>query len=93
LLGIDSLNMIFGDNRSEKSATRSATARLDRGFTGGESGEALEHAAAQFRAAIFFPIPEGYEDEAGFHFGAPARENEARITSLTDSGYYPLTPF
>jgi hypothetical protein len=81
--------MIFGDNHTQKSTTRSATARLDRGFTGDQNGDALERAAAQFRAAIIFRIPEGYQDEAGFHYGAQSLQNELPA----DGGCYPQTPF
>jgi hypothetical protein len=67
---------MIGCNSSEGCAARPATARLDREFDAAQPEGWLDRAAAQFRAAITFNIPVGYENETGFHCGvqrAPAR--------------------
>ena len=38
-----------------------------------ESQIRLHQAAARFRSAITLQVPVGYEDEQGFHYGAPRR--------------------
>jgi hypothetical protein len=53
------------------SASRLATARYDRGSAGGNGSENLASVARRFRLAMIFKIPVGYEDEKGFHRGAP----------------------
>ena len=60
--------MILDCKISDKSAARSATARFDREFGNNDEGW-LDRAAAQFRSAIIFQIPVGYQDETGFHCG------------------------
>ena len=67
---VDSCVMNIGCQVSKKNVNRLATARLE-----GEPGvqteaDWLARVARQFRLAMFFQIPEGYEDEAGFHQGA-----------------------
>ncbi|MGD0745289.1 MAG: hypothetical protein ABSA45_09055 [Verrucomicrobiota bacterium] len=41
---------------------------------------------AKLRAAIAFPVPAGYEDETGFHYGAQAGD---RFILSFDSGKQP----
>ena len=62
--------MHIGCQVSKKIVNRLATARLD-GEPGVQSeADWLARVARQFRQAMFIQIPEGYEDEAGFHCGA-----------------------
>jgi hypothetical protein len=55
----------------EGSASRLATARYAGGSASGNGSENLIHIARQFRLAMIFKIPVGYQDEKGFHRGAP----------------------
>jgi hypothetical protein len=67
----NSLNMSFG-KASETSASRLATARYDdRESAGGGASEALSRIASALKLARVLRVPVGYEDETGFHCGAP----------------------
>jgi hypothetical protein len=68
--------MILGCKIPEKFTAHSATAPYGGGLAAEDHGDWLEQAAAQFRAAITLHIPEGYQDETGFHYGRePAAKN------------------
>ena len=63
--------MNFGGQFSKKDANRLATARLDQAPTGS-------------RLTKFLPIPLGFEDETGFHYGLPSG-TQANGTQTADS--------
>ena len=78
--------MILGSKTSEKSATRSATARFDHESARGNEGSWLDRATAQLREAFAWHIPAGYQDETGFHCGDP-RVMESNNDTASDSQY------
>jgi hypothetical protein len=79
--------MIIGCEIPEKSATQSVTARFDRAVTGQRYGSWLDRAAAQFLAALAFRAPAGYQDETGFHCGAPGLVNGASGADISDNQF------
>jgi hypothetical protein len=70
--------MNIGCQISEESASRLATARLDRAPAAYDDADWLDRAATQFRLAMTLQIPVGFEDEAGFHYGVPTGAAENR---------------
>jgi hypothetical protein len=85
--------MSIGCQVSEKYANRLATARMDRAAEVQASADWLDRLAMQFRLAMTSRIPMGFEDEAGFHFGAepaeaPRRQAPEAKTISTNS--YPI---
>lgn len=66
---LHSLPMSLGCQVSEERSSRLATARSDRESAVRNGSDSLNQAARQFRLAMIFQIPVGYEDDTGFHRG------------------------
>jgi hypothetical protein len=82
--------MSIGCHVSNKSASPLATARADRRPELQASADWLDRLARQFRAAMIFQIPVGFQDEAGFHCGdyqteEPVFPTNASETTLSNS--------
>jgi hypothetical protein len=73
--------MILDCKLSGACAARLATARLDREFVAekADAGGWIDRAVAQFRPAICFRIPVGFQDEAGFHCGIQHQTEQITI--------------
>jgi hypothetical protein len=58
--------MSFNTQAIEDTASPLTTARYE---PAGDSSDDLMRAARQFRLAMIFKVPVGYQDESGFHLG------------------------
>jgi hypothetical protein len=75
----DTAHMNFDGQASNGSASVMATARYDRGPAGANASDSLMSIARQFRLAMIFKIPVGYQDKKGFHRGQPRVEKTAPV--------------
>jgi len=70
--------MNSGCQVSEKYSNRLVPERFDRTAALPDAAQWLARVATQVRLAVIAPIPVGFEDEAGFHYGMPRSQANRR---------------
>ena len=85
--------MILGSKISEKSAARPTTARVDRESAGENHGGWLDRVTAQFRSAVTFQIPMGYQDKTGFYRGVERAVKRISVVPCREENFFHPTQF